>query len=195
MANEFLGKEYDLSYSQLRFYEERHDSLLKYLFTLTTSVATALFAIYQFTNGPTKGFYVCQMLLSAVVFIATVLLYMSMLKNQIYFTYMARQINAIRVYFLNTEAKEFHENQLYTSTSLPALEPLSVHTFQMFGATILSSLFGGILAYSVSPALGGQPTFAVPIIVGGLVLIIECVLGIIFLSRVKGKVANLVDKI
>jgi hypothetical protein len=46
-VNEFLHKEYELCFEQLRFYDERQSNLLKFLFTLTSAVATAQFALYK----------------------------------------------------------------------------------------------------------------------------------------------------
>jgi hypothetical protein len=190
MTNEFLYKEYELSYEQLRYYDDRHTNMMKYMFTLTSSVATAQFAIYKFTQGFTQGFFAFQAFLSAVVFIATVLLYLAMLRNRLYFVYMVRQINAIRGYFLETEAKQFQYNQLYTSTDFPALKIFSVHTFQMLGASILSSLFAGILAYSISPALDKNSSLLASCIVFAIVVIVEVVGGVVYLSSIKGKSAD-----
>lgn len=190
MADNFLNKEYELSYEQLRYYDDRHTNMMKYLFTLTSSVATAQFAIYKLTQGFTQGFFAFQAFLSAVVFIATVLLYLAMLRNRLYFVYMVRQVNAIRKYLLETEAKEFQNNQLYTATDVPALKLLSVHTFQMLGAAILSSLFAGILTYSINPAFGKDSSFTVSYIVFVVVVIIEVVGGILYLSSIKGKSAD-----
>jgi hypothetical protein len=129
MAHEYLLKEYELCFEQLRFYDSRQESLLKYMFSLTSAVATAQFAIYQLLQGPTVGFFKCQALLSGLVFIATLLLFSAMLQNRLYFVYIARQLNAIRGYLMGAEAPEFKNNQLYTSTNFPALKPFSVHTF------------------------------------------------------------------
>lgn len=95
MANEYLLKEYEQCYIQLRYYDDRHSSILKYLFSLTGAVATAQFAIYKFVQAPTQGFFACQAFLSLIVFIATLLLYLAMLQNRLYFVYIARQLNAL----------------------------------------------------------------------------------------------------
>ncbi len=51
MESEFLNKEYELSYQQLRFYDEKHSSLIKFLATLATAVTTAQFGILKFIGG------------------------------------------------------------------------------------------------------------------------------------------------
>jgi hypothetical protein len=96
MPSEFLLKEYDLCFEQLRFYDARQEELLKYLFTLTSATAAAQFAVLQFLTKPCTAFFAAQGFLFSVVFTASVLLYLMMLQNRLYFVFIARQINAIR---------------------------------------------------------------------------------------------------
>lgn len=151
MSDEFLLKEYSCCYEQLRFYDTRSESILKYLFSLTSAVGTAQFAIYKFINDFSQGFYLWHFLLSIIVFIATLLLLCSLVQNRLYFVYTARQLNAIRGYWL-TRIPDFRDNQLYTSTDFPALKTRSVHTFIILGAAFLSSLFAASSIYSFGPA-------------------------------------------
>jgi hypothetical protein len=190
MSNEYLIKEYELNYEQLRFYDERHSNTLKYLFSLTSAVATAQFAIYKLTQGFTNGFFLCQIFLSTVVFIATLLLYLSMVQNRLYFVYTARQLNAIRGYLMTTEASEFHNNQLYTSTDFPALKPSSVHTFQLLSAALISSIFAGISAYALGPTFGQAPCLCAALLTLVIVAIIEIAGGFIYLATNGKKSAD-----
>jgi hypothetical protein len=183
MASEYLLKEYTTSHEQLRFYDERHSDILKYLFSLTSLVATAQFAVFKLVQGPTAGFFACQALLSFIVFIATLLLYLAMLQNRLYFVFTARQINAIRDFFMRSEAGEFHNNQLYTSTDFPAFKPSSVHTFQLIGAAFISSLFAGLSAYAVLPACGGTQCKELGLAVALIIAALEIIGGITYLSK------------
>lgn len=190
MSSDYLIKEYELCFEQLRYYDTRHGSILRYLFTLTSSVATAQFAVYKFLNGPTQGFFACQAFLSTIVFIATLILYLAMIQNRVYFVYIARQINAIRGHFMRDEPSGFTNNQLYTSTNFSALKPSSVHTFQLLGAALISSLFGGLSAYSVYPAIGSTHSLPTAITVFCLVAAVEVVGGVIYLIQAGKKTAD-----
>jgi len=190
MSIEYLLKEYELSYKQLQYYDDRQNDLMKYTFTLTSSVATAQFAVFKFFNGVTKDFFTFQTTLSVIVFVSTLLLYLAMLQNRIYFVYMARQLNAIRGYLMATEAAGFHNNQLYTSTNFSPLKPSSVHTFQLLGVTFISSLFAGISAYAFSSALGNDCSIFIACIVAAVVEIAELLGGIIYLSSANKKTAD-----
>jgi hypothetical protein len=190
MSHDYLIKEYELCFEQLRFYDERQTNTLKYLFSLTSAVATAQFAVYKLLQGPTIGFYGCQTFLSIIVFVATLLLYLSMLQNRMYFVYNARQLNAIRGFLMESAAGSFKNNQLYTATDFPALKPSSVHTFQMLGAALISSMFAGLSAFAIWPAVGGNPCVLPGIITFALVAIAEITGGIKYLSDTKERGAD-----
>jgi len=190
MSNQYLLKEYELCFAQLRFYDERHGNLLKYLFSLTSSVATAQFAVYKLLEGPTFGFFACQAFLSIVVFIATLLLYLAILQNRLYFVYTARQLNAIRGFLLFTEASEFKNNQFYTSTNFSAFILSSVHTFQLIGAAFISSLFAGLSCFASYSAFGVATPIGAGIGVAVIIGIVEIAGGIKYLSDSGKKTAD-----
>jgi hypothetical protein len=190
MASEYLLKEYELCFEQLRFYDKRQETILKYMFSLTSAVATAQFAIYQLLHGTTAGFFGCEAFLSGLVFIATLLLFLAMLQNRLYFVYIARQLNAIRGYLMSAEGGGFTQNQLYTSTNFPALKPFSVHTFILVGAALISSLFAGAFAYAIPPAFGCRPYFGLGIGICLFIFTAEVLGGMMYLSAAGRKTAD-----
>lgn len=183
MANEYLLKEYEFCFEQLRFYDSRQESLLKYLCTLTSAIATAQFAVYQLLHGATVEFYRCEAITSGLVFIATVLLFLAMLQNRLYFVFIARQLNAIRGHLMTVAAEGFTKNQLYTSTNFPALKPLSVHSFQLVGSALISSLFAGAASYGLMASWSMTSVFCKAGIVTTAALIVEVGGGIIHLLQ------------
>jgi len=190
MVSEFLIKEYELCYEQLRYYDTRHSEILKYIYTISTASAAAIFAIFKLAAGATTQFHAYQAFLTTIVYIATLLLFATMLQNRLYFVYIARQINAIRGYMLTTDAENFKNNQLYISTDFPALKPSSVHTIQLLGVTLISSVFFGFSVYSVIAAAGADPTIACAVLATLAMLAAEIWGGIKYLSDTKGKSAD-----
>jgi len=190
MRNEYLGKEYELCFEQLRYYDTRHSSILTYLFSLTSAVATAQFAVFKFFEGATGEFFVCLVFLSVLVFVATLLLYLAMLQNRLYFVYMARQLNALRGYLMETEAAGFKMNQLYTRTNFPALKPSSVHTFQLLGAALISSMFASEAAFAVAKSVASDSPALVATLGGAGVCIAEIGGGICYLIHAGKKTAD-----
>lgn len=190
MAHEYLLKEYELCFEQLRFYDTRHEDLTKFLFTLTSAVAAGEFAVLEFLKSTTPTFYISLAVLSLIVFVATILLYVAMLQNRLYFVFVARQINAIRAYLMTAEAPAFTANQLYTRTDFPAFRLRSLHAAHLVGAALVSSVFAGSTGYGLasSVTLGNSPAIAVA--VACLVAFAEIVLGVVYLQSAGKKSAN-----
>jgi hypothetical protein len=157
---------------------------------LSSAVATAQFAVYKFLQGATAGFYGCQAFLSVTVFVATLLLYLSMLQNRLYFVYIARQINAIRGYLMESAAGSFKSNQLYTVTNFSALKLSSIHTFQLLGAALISAMFACLATFAIYPAFGESPCIIASVIVFVLVGAAEIVGGIKYLTATDNRTAD-----
>lgn len=189
-ANEFLHKEYELCFEQLRFYDERQSNLLKYLFTLTSAVATAQFALYKVFGSPTKEFFLCLAFLALVVVTGSLLLFLSMIQNRLYFVFIARQINAIRGYLLRHEAPTFTENQLYTRTDFSAVKPFSVHTYQLVGAAFITSLFAGSASYAIAKLAGSSSPWCPVTVVFLLFLLGASIGGYQYLKKQGAKAAD-----
>ncbi len=186
MGNEFLYKEYELSYEQLRFYDQKHSTLQRFVFTLCSSVATALFAILKFIGSPTTSFYQFQSLISFLLFVATLICYLSLIQNRLYFVFVARQLNSLRGHFLDTEAQAFRaKNQMYTSTDFPAAKWSSLHTLQFISVSIVSALFGSIAVYSLNKYYCDNASFCLAIAAFIVLLFAEVFGGFIYL-KTKG---------
>lgn len=158
MGHKYLLKEYELCFEQLRFYDKREESILKYLISLTSAVAAAHFAIYTFLENNTRAFFTFQAVLSGLVFVATLLLFLATLQNRLYFVTAARQVNAIRKYFMcieDAKSNGFKENRMYVDADWKALKFSSAHTFIILGSALISSLFAGASASAVAPAFFG----------------------------------------
>jgi hypothetical protein len=189
-TNEFLHKEYELCFEQLRFYDERQSNLLKFLFTLTSTVAAAQYALYKLFASPTNDFFLCLAILSLVVVTGSLLLFLSMIQNRLNFVFMARQINAIRGHLLRHEAPMFTENQLYTKTDFSAIKPFSVHTYQLVGAAFIVSLFAGSASFAIAKLAGSSSPLCPTAIVSVLFLIVTSIGGYQYLKTQGAKSAD-----
>lgn len=185
MKNDYLHKEYELCFEQLRFYDERQINLLKFLFSLTSAVAAAQFALYKLFGAPTKDFHICLAFLAIIVFVGSQLVYLSMVQNRLYFVFTARQINALRRHLLREEAPSFAENQLYTKTDFSAIKPFSVHTYLLLGSAFITSLFGGVFVYGLCQIVIGKPCWCT-VTSAYLLLTIALTLGGYFYLKTQG---------
>ncbi len=182
MKNDYLHKEYELCFEQLRFYDERQISLLKFLFTLTSAVAAAQFALYKLFGSPTKDFHICLSFLAIIVSVGSLLIFLSMVQNRLYFVFIARQINALRRHLLREEAPTFAENQLYTKTDFSAIKPFSVHTYLLLGSAFITSLFGGVFVYGLCQIVAGQPCWPTVTVAYSLLTVAMTVGGYFYLK-------------
>lgn len=187
----FLPLEYQSCFEEMRYYDTRQWEILKYLSTLAATAAGAQFAVYKLVKEPTAGFFATQSFLSFVVFAGSFLLYLMMLQNRIYFVYVTRQVNAVRKHMLNAHDKDFRkDNQMYTSVDFPAFKGFSIHTMQLTGATVISSLFAGASIYGLLRFSGYPSCLPVSFLAMVLVLAIEWTGGALYLRSEKGKTAD-----
>ena len=192
MSNtDYLMKEYELCFEQLKYYDTRHTATLKYLVTLASAVATALFALYKYFGAPNPEYFILQALLAILVWVGSLLLHLSMVENRVYYVRIARQINMIRDFFLKSTAGEFRpRNQLWRSAEMPMFRFGSLHTHQLMGSVLTSSAFLGLLVYSILSAKGLENPFAAGIL-GTLVCFVLVFLGsAIYLSIESKKSVN-----
>ena len=124
------------------------------------------------------------------MFVASVLLYLMMLQNRLYFVFIARQINAIRKHMLQTEAATFTENQLYTSISFSAFKWSSLHSFQLIGAALISALFAAVSIFGIMHVLRIPFALVSAILVCIAVGLTEALAGASYLKSGSSKTAD-----
>jgi hypothetical protein len=106
-----------------------------------------------------------------------------MLQNRLYFIFTARQLNAIRGFLLERGVPEFKKNQLYISTDVSAIKPFSMHTFQVIGSAIISSMFSAAAVYASLPIMNVKPKMSWPLLAFVLVALVEIYYGYNYLRK------------
>ncbi len=84
---------------------------------------------------------------------------------------------------MSSETGAFANNQLYTSTDFPAFKPSSVHTYQLIGAALISSLFAGLSAFAALRAWGGTLSYGLGMLVVLIIALLEIAGGVKYLSE------------
>jgi hypothetical protein len=190
MAEEFLLKEYELCFQQLRFYDEREESILKYTFTLASTVATALFAVYKYLQEKGTQFpfpFGLFAALASLLFFITLLLFLAAVSNRYYFVKAARQVNAIRKHFIERADREGPDgfgtakNRMWKDPDWKFLNFHSLHTYIIGGVAVISSLFAGAFAYAIEAA--SECRWVAAVVAFVVALAAEVVLGIWQLSK------------
>ena len=191
MVSDYLLKEYDECFEQLRFYDTRQETLTKYLYTLASAVVTAEFALHKYAEGA-SFFYFGLGALSFVVFVATVLIYAGMLENRAYFVFAARQINAIRGYSMADPegGSGFNDNQMYTSVDLLPFRLGSLHTVCLVGAVFTSTIFAGATVYGLAVDFGVVQYRAITAAGAAIVGVLELAVGVVYLVNAGRETSN-----
>ncbi|MGH1417765.1 MAG: hypothetical protein ACRBCJ_02795 [Hyphomicrobiaceae bacterium] len=108
-----------------------------------------MFALYKTLGTPVEDFLNLLLFGGITIFVSSLLIFLSLLQNRLYFVFVARQINAIRNHLLQTEAEDFKNNQLYTRTDFSAAKGMSLHTFSIIGGAFLVAMYAGAITYGL----------------------------------------------
>jgi hypothetical protein len=115
--NEFLKLEYEQCLSLIKYYDERHHSLVKYSSGLSSAVPSLLLAVYQLSGSAVNYFWQFTTIISVVTTIGLLSLFTVLIQNRLYFIYPARQVNSIRKNSLENLVEANFENQMYLNTT------------------------------------------------------------------------------
>lgn len=174
---DFFMKDFELCFGQLKFYDDREISALRYIFLISSGVASLISTVYGVVEKTTPEFFGFISFLSLAVFITTLVLYMSALQNRVYFARTASHMNKIRDYF--TEGTPLSES--FYQKKRPALSWTSVHTYVLMGAALFSSMYFGLFYLTKYLAVDQTPSLKMSIIVAVIVAVVEIVGGAVYL--------------
>jgi hypothetical protein len=147
--NEFIKLEYEQCMSLLKYYDERHQSFVKFAAGLSSGVPALLLAIFQLGHDANQYFWQFTALISLVTAIGLLSIFTVLVQLRLYFVYPVRQVNALRRYMLEHVASDFHENQMYLDTNFSAFKWSSAHTLLNAFVALQIGLFVGLFTYSV----------------------------------------------
>ena len=146
--NEFLKTEYEQCLMLLKYYDERHQSLVKFTSGLSSGVPSLLLAFYGLGGATVVHFWKFASLLSAMTAISLLAIFTVMVQVRLYFIYPARQVNAIRKAALEDVSELFTNNQMYLDTTFSAFKWASAHSLLnafvalQIGAFVGLAIFG-----------------------------------------------------
>lgn len=188
--NQFLYKEYEECFKQLRFYDERQSAFVKYVMTISSITGTILLGLIKFFDNDIKTFLTFQSIITLIVFIGISIILLCMIQNRLYFTFTARQINAIRKYLLENECPNFNENQMYLSTNFSAFKLFSTHTLMIFGIAVVSSLYLSASAYSIIKLNDIKNNLIIVLFIFFFSLVIQLLFSFLYLTMQSRKNAD-----
>jgi len=155
---EFLKVEYEECLSLLKYYDERHLSLVKFASGLSSGIPALVLAVYQLKDQAGGNFWP----LSGLIFIATAVslltLFTAIIQTRLYFIYPARQVNAIRRHCLANPELTFSANQMYLDTTFNAFKWSSTQSLLQAFVALQTGAFASLASFSFSVGAFPLPT-------------------------------------
>jgi len=172
---DFLVTEYEQSFEHLRHYDSTENTIMASSFTGYIAVFTAAYALYQYSSHVWVKFLFISIIFFISAIVGTLVLSL-FVRNRLYYTIIAKQVNSIRNYFLNNSELDFIKfNQSYLSPDRPLnFNPISTYSVYMYLICIFnSSLFGSGGLVFTHFTIGKDYNFSISIGIGiGLVILV-----------------------
>jgi hypothetical protein len=146
--NDFLKLEYEQCLKLVCYYDERHQSLVRYACSLSSAIPSVLLALWNIKDGSNQYFWLFSTLISFATTISLLSIFTVLTQTRLYFVYPTRQVNAIRNFLLQNCAAPFLENQMYLDTKFNAFKWLSTHTILNAFIALQIGVFSGLTLFS-----------------------------------------------
>ncbi len=88
--DDFLKTEYEQCYSLIKYYDERHQALVKYASGLSGAIPSLLLAIYQLNGSAEQYFWKFTFIISLVATLGLLSIFTVLIQTRLYFIYPAR---------------------------------------------------------------------------------------------------------
>ena len=148
--DKFEEIEYKQCLATLRYYDDRHLSLLKFATGISSAAPPVIYALYNLDIETDIDYWNFMTFLSLITAISLSALFLAMIQNRLYFIYPARQVNAIRKsQFLGKNPPTF-KNQMYTDINLNAFRWMSSQTLMNLFISFQISFFLGMAYFSIN---------------------------------------------
>ncbi len=168
---DFLLKEYEECFAQVRIHDEAQKSMIGFTITIASFVPTVLLALYQLADEKINLIYwLLQSGVFFTTFIALLIVFIYLVQNRLYFIYPARQLNALRQYFLEKNP-EFINNQMYTDYKFSGFKWMSTHILILIGVAVIASIFWIGAVFSFILYLGLNHYYWISIVSGIIIFI------------------------
>ena len=168
---DFLLKEYEECFSQVRVHGEAQKSMIGFTITIASFVPTVLLALYQIAGEKINPIYwLLQSGVFFTTFVALIIVFMYLVQNRLYFIYPARQLNAIRQYFLDKNP-DFIDNQMYIDYKFSGFKWMSTQILILIGVAVIASIFWVGAMFSFGLYLGLNHNYWIPLVSGIIIFI------------------------
>lgn len=148
--DDFLRLEYEQCLALIKYYDERLNDLVKFASGLSAAVPSVVFAFNGLGGRGPSYFWQFVGFASTAAMLSLWSVFTALVQNRLYFTYAARQVNAIRRRMVIESG--FENNRMYTDDSFPAFKWRSAHTVLYGFVCLQASLFLAVTVFALLQA-------------------------------------------
>ncbi|MGI9534655.1 MAG: hypothetical protein ACR2NW_06875 [Thermodesulfobacteriota bacterium] len=148
--DKFEEIEYKQCLASLKYYDDRHLSLLKFATGISSAVPPVIFALYNLDVETDLDYWNFVTFLSLITALGLSALFVAMIQNRLNFIYPARQVNSIRKSQFLGKNPPLFQNQMYTDIDIKAFKWMSSQTLMNLFVSFQISFFLGMTHFSMS---------------------------------------------
>lgn len=155
-AADFLERDFNQCFGQMRHYDNQILSIVKFTFTAYSALIAVAVGLYQFSQTENVDLVPVGIAILAVGYLFGTFMFSLIVRNRVYFVIVARYVNEHRRLFLAVKPLGFeNETGMYTSTSFPQyFNWRSSQAFYLYLVALLNSiLLFALLGIKTSPYL------------------------------------------
>ena len=142
--------EYEQCLASLKYYDDRHLSLLKFATGISSAVPPVVYALYNLDVETDLDYWNFVIFLSLITALGLSALFVAMIQNRLYFIYPARQVNSIRKSQFLGENPPLFQNQMYTDVDINAFKWMSSQTLINVFLSFQIGFFFGMAHFSMN---------------------------------------------
>ena len=148
--DKFEEIEYKQCLASLKYYDDRHLSLLKFATGISSVAPPIIYALYNLDIETDLDYWNFMTFLSLITAIGLSALFVAMIQNRLYFIYPARQVNSIRKSQFQSKNPPEFQNQMYTDVDINAFKWMSSQTLMNLFVSFQISFFLGMAYFSIN---------------------------------------------
>jgi len=148
--DKFEEIEYKQCLASLKYYDDRHLSLLKFATGISSVAPPIIYALYNLDIETDLDYWSFMTFLSLITAIGLSALFVAMIQNRLYFIYPARQVNSIRKSQFQSKNPPVFQNQMYTDVDINAFKWMSSQTLMNLFVSFQISFFLGMAYFSIN---------------------------------------------
>ena len=148
-GEKFLERDFVQCFTQMRHYDQQILDIVKFTFTTYTAILGVAVALYQFSKKEQVNLIPATTAIEFVGFVFGVVMMLFVVRNRVYFVFVARSINEHRRLFLRGKPLGFENTAgLYTSPAHPDFFNWgSSQSVLLYALSLLNSIMLGAICF------------------------------------------------